>query len=220
MFPGMDYTAPNLFCLMPGRDSRLFFASGSPMIGGMKKPRPTPDCLLAGYRRGGAIRPQPGALLYYLGLGANLGDRLSHIEAAVVFLGGCGRVLKRSSVYETTPLCMPGAGLFLNMVLALESRLPPRALLAKCREHEAEQGRNLENSHYKDRSIDIDILLAGDLVLATPELTVPHPRLCERGFVLVPLFEIAPKLVHPLEKVTVARLISRLAGGETIRRLE
>jgi 2-amino-4-hydroxy-6-hydroxymethyldihydropteridine diphosphokinase len=190
------------------------------MMKGMRKPRPTPDCLLAGYRRGGAIRPQPGALLYYLGLGSNLGDRRSHIAAALVFLGGCGRVLKRSSLYETAPVGMPGAGWFLNMVLALESRLPPPQLLAKCREHEAAQGRDLDDSHYKDRAIDIDILLAGDLVLATPELTVPHPRLGERGFVLVPLFEIAPKLVHPLEKVTVARLISRLRGGETVRRLE
>jgi len=177
-------------------------------------------CLPEGYGRGGTIRPQPGTILYYLGLGSNLGDRRSHIEAAIVFLGGCGRVLKRSSVYETTPLGMPCAGLFLNMVLTLESRLPPPELLAKCREHEASQGRDPQDSHYKDRAIDIDILLAGDLVLATPELTVPHPRLCERGFVLVPLFEIAPKLVHPVEKVTVARLLSRLKGTGTVKRLE
>ncbi len=202
------------------RPGRLFFSRGSPMMGGMKKPRKTPACLLEGYRRGGAIRPRPGAVLYYLGLGSNLGDRSSHIEAAILFLAGCGRVLKRSSVYETTPLGMPGAGLFLNMVLALESLLPPSELLALCKEHEAAQGRDLENSHYKDRPIDIDILLAGDLVLATPELTVPHPRLAGRGFVLVPLFEIAPKLVHPLEKVTVARLLSLLKGGEKIGRLE
>lgn len=167
----------------------------------------------------GATRPRPGAFLYYLGLGTNLGDRQVALAAAIAFLQGCGRVLKRSSVYETTPLGMPGAGLFLNMVLALESHLSPLELMAKCREHEAAQGRDLENSHYQDRSIDIDILLAGDLVLATPELTVPHPRMCERGFVLVPLFEIAPKLAHPLEKVAVARLLSRLKGGGTVRRL-
>ena len=168
----------------------------------------------------GATRPRPGAFLYYLGLGTNLGDRQSRLAAAVTFLRDCGRVLKRSSVYETTPLGMPGAALFLNMVLTLESHLAPLDLLARCREHEAAQGRDLNDSHYQDRPIDIDILLAGDLVLATPELTVPHPRMCERGFVLVPLFEIAPKLLHPLEKVTVARLLSRLKGGETIRRLE
>ena len=116
-------------------------------------------------------------------------------------------MLKRSSVYETTPLGMPGAGLFLNMVLALESSLAPLALLAKCKEHEAAQGRDLNDSHFRDRPIDIDILLAGEMIVSSPELTVPHPRLGERGFVLVPLFEIAPKLVHPLEKVTVARLL-------------
>jgi 2-amino-4-hydroxy-6-hydroxymethyldihydropteridine diphosphokinase len=168
--------------------------------------------------RSGRLRP--GSILYYLGLGSNLGDRLAHIEKTVSFLQGCGRLLKRSAVYETTPVGMPGAGLFLNMVAALESTLPPLELLKKCKEYEAAQGRDLENSHYRDRSIDIDILLAGDLVIDTPELTVPHPRLCKRGFALVPLFEIAPKLVHPLEKVTVTRLLSRLISKEKIVRIE
>jgi 2-amino-4-hydroxy-6-hydroxymethyldihydropteridine diphosphokinase len=186
----------------------------------MKKPRKAPDSLRQGYRSLGAARPRPGTILYYLGLGSNLGERSSHIEAAIAFLRGCGRVLKRSAVYETTPVGMPGARLFLNMALALESALQPLELLEKCRAYEAAQGRDLEDSHYKDRPIDIDILLAGDMVMAAPELTVPHPRLAERGFVLVPLFEIAPKLVHPLEKVTVARLLSRLPGGEVVRRLD
>jgi 2-amino-4-hydroxy-6-hydroxymethyldihydropteridine diphosphokinase len=172
-----------------------------------------------GYRRGGAVCPARGTILYYLGLGSNLGDRGANVRRAVAFLEGGGRVLKRSSVYETTPLGMPGAGLFLNMVLALESALPPLELLKQCKAYEAAQGRDLDDSHCRDRAIDIDILLAGELVLATPELTVPHPRMAERGFVLVPLFEIAPKLVHPLEKVTVARLLSRLPGQGEIRKL-
>jgi 2-amino-4-hydroxy-6-hydroxymethyldihydropteridine diphosphokinase len=172
-------------------------------------------------------RPRPpsgrlrrGATLYHLGLGANLGDRRGHIEKAVAFLQGCGRVLKKSAIYETTPLGMTDAGMFLNVVLALDSHLPPADLLCACKGHEASQGRDLKNSHNKDRPIDIDILLAGDLVMNTPELVIPHPLLCERGFVLVPLFEIAPKLVHPLEKVTVAQLLSRLRSQGTIRRLE
>jgi 2-amino-4-hydroxy-6-hydroxymethyldihydropteridine diphosphokinase len=177
-------------------------------------------CLPGGYRRGGVVRQRRGMILYHLGLGSNLGDRGVHIENAVDFLMSCGRVLKRSSVYETAPLGMPGAGLFLNMVLALESPLAPLALLAKCKEYEASQGRDLQDSHYRDRAIDIDILLAGDLVLATPELTVPHPRLAERGFVLVPLFEIAPKLIHPLAKVSVAHLLSHLHSGEKIKSFE
>ena len=166
------------------------------------------------------IPPQPGTTLFHVGLGSNQDDRRVHMEAAVDFLQGCGRVLKRSALYETTALDMPGAGPFYNMALALESPLSPLALLAACQAHEAAQGRDLANSHYRDRSIDIDILLAGDLIMDTPELTIPHPRLCQRGFVLVPLFEIAPKLVHPVEKATVTRLLSRLRGGEKIRRLE
>ena len=167
-----------------------------------------------------AKRSSRPPIVYHLGLGANLGDRRGNIEKAVAFLQGCGRLLRRSALYETTPLGMPGAGLFLNLALALESRLAPLELLAACRQHESSQGRDLENSHNKDRPVDIDILLAGGLVVTTPELTVPHPRMCERGFVLVPLFEIAPKLIHPVEKVNVARLLSRLQGGEKIRRLE
>ncbi len=158
--------------------------------------------------------------VYHLGLGSNLGDRRSQLEAAIVFLQSCGWVIKKSALYETSPVGMPSAGLFLNMVMTLESRLTPLELLARCKEYEAAQGRDPENSHYRDRLIDIDILLAGDLVINTPGLTIPHLRLCERGFVLVPLFEIAPKLVHPLEKVTVTRLLSRLKGREKIRRLD
>jgi len=158
--------------------------------------------------------------LYYLGLGSNLGDRKRHAEEAIAFLQRCGRVLKKSALYETSPVGMPAAGMFLNMALAFESILEPLELLEKCKVYEALRGRDLKDSHYHDRAIDIDILLAGDLVINTPELIVPHPRLCQRGFVLVPLFEIAPKLVHPLEKVSVVRLLSRLQGGEKIRRLE
>ncbi len=173
-----------------------------------------------GYGRRGELQPQPGAILYYLGLGSNLGDRRLHLENAAAFLRRCGRVLKMSAVYETTPQGMPGAGPFYNQVLALETSLPPLELLARCKEHEASQGRDLEHSHYRDRVIDIDILFAGDRIIASPELAVPHPRLAERGFALVPLFEIAPKLVHPLEKATVARLLSRWRGTEKIVRLQ
>jgi 2-amino-4-hydroxy-6-hydroxymethyldihydropteridine diphosphokinase len=169
-------------------------------------------------RKFSAPSRQRQVVIYHLGLGSNLGDRRGHIEAALAFLKRCGRVLKKSTVYETTALGMPGSGPFYNMVLALESPLSPPALLAECKAHEAAQGRDLENSHYRDRAIDIDILLAGDLVIDTPELTIPHPRLCERGFVLVPLFEIAPKLVHPVEKVTMTRLLSQWKGKEKIRR--
>lgn len=175
-------------------------------------------CGPEGYRRGCAIQPRANERLYHLGLGSNLGDRRANLERALAFLGGLGRLLKRSSIYETSPLGMPGAPLFLNMAAALACGLEPLALLRECKGHEAAQGRDLGAPRGSDRVIDIDLLLAGDTVVSSPELILPHPRLAERGFVLVPLFEIAPKLVHPLEKATVARLIGRLRGGETIRR--
>ncbi len=178
-----------------------------------------PACGPEGYRQGSAVQPRAGERLYYLGLGSNLGDRRAHLERALAFLAGLGRLLKRSSVYETSPVGMPGAPPFLNQAAALATTLEPLDLLQKCKAHEAGQGRDLRDSHLRDRAIDLDILLAGDAVMNTPELTLPHPRLCERGFVLVPLFEIAPKQIHPVEKVTVARLLSRLKGGEKISRL-
>ncbi len=177
-------------------------------------------CLPCGYRRGGAIRPRRGARLYHLGLGSNLGDRRAHLQNALAYLAKIGQVLKRSSIYETTPVGMAGPNLFLNMVVALESSLAPLHLLARCKAYEAAQGRDPAHSHYCDRTIDIDILLAGDWIVSTSELTVPHPRLAERGFVLVPLFEIAPKLIHPVEKVTVARLLSRLHSEGKIKKLD
>ncbi len=177
-------------------------------------------CLPEGYRPACAIRPQSGERLYYLGLGSNLGDRRAHLDRALSFLAGLGHLLKRSSIYETSPVGMPGSAPFLNMVATLATALEPLDLLRECKTYEAGQGRALADSHLRDRVIDIDILLAGSMVMSTPELTLPHPRLAERGFVLVPLFEIAPKLLHPVEKVTVARLLARLKGGETITRLD
>lgn len=189
------------------------------MMVGMARLRKDPGTLPCGYRYGGAISPRAGATFYYLGLGSNRDDRRAHLEAALVFLGGLGRVRKRSSIYETAAVGMPGSPPFLNMAVALETALPPLELLRACKAHEAAQGRDPRDSHYRDRAIDIDILLAGDLVLNTPELTVPHPRLAERGFVLVPLFEIAPRLAHPVEKATVVRLLARLKDAGAVRRV-
>jgi 2-amino-4-hydroxy-6-hydroxymethyldihydropteridine diphosphokinase len=186
----------------------------------MAKIKEGTGCLPDGYRPACAIRPRSGERLYYLGLGSNLGDRRAHLVRALSFLAGLGHLLKRSSIYETSPVGMPGSAPFLNMVATLAAAMEPVELLRECKDHEAGQGRDLADSHLRDRAIDIDILLAGNVVMNTQELTLPHPRLVERGFVLVPLFEIAPKLVHPIEKVSVARLLSRLKGGETITRLD
>ena len=104
---------------------------------------------------------------YYLSLGSNLGDRGANLQKAVSFLKKVGRILKVSAIYETAPVDMePGTGHFYNLVLCAVSRLAPLQLLGRIKEFEKSMGRDISNSHKRPRVIDIDILLAGDLILA------------------------------------------------------
>jgi 2-amino-4-hydroxy-6-hydroxymethyldihydropteridine diphosphokinase len=133
----------------------------------------------------------------FLGLGSNLGNSEETIERSLPALGLRGfRVTARSSLYLTEPVEAPGQGSFLNAVVGGETELTPEELLAHCLEVEAELGR-VRGAHHGPRTLDIDLLLFGSLVRATPDLTLPHPRLHERLFVLVPLEEIAPEAWHP-----------------------
>ncbi len=149
----------------------------------------------------------------YLSLGSNLGDRLRLIQEAVAALTvEAGPVTALSSLYETEPWGFSSPHRFLNVALALETTLSPETLLAVTQRIERDLGRTHKSvdGRYADRTIDIDLLFVGDAVLDTPALTLPHPRLHLRRFVLEPLCEIAPALLHPLLRKSVSQLLAEL----------
>ena len=162
------------------------------------------------------MSPSPAERVY-LGLGANLGAPLDQLREAVRRLGERVDVERVSSVYRTEPIGYAEQPDFYNLVVSGVTRLEPRALLAEALRIEAELGR--ERS-FRDapRTLDIDLLDQGSRLLDTPELTLPHPRLHERAFVLVPLAEIAPDWVHPRLLVGAAGLLQSLAGGARVER--
>lgn len=158
---------------------------------------------------------------YYLALGSNMGDRLLNIRKAIDFLKTVGAVSAVSSVYETEPVGMTeNAGNFYNLVLSLQCNLSPEDLLKTVKTFEKQMGRDISGSHYKPRIIDIDILLAENRIITTESMAIPHKEMHKRGFVLVPLNEIAPEAIHPLLNKKIKELLSNLNTGERIRRLD
>ena len=137
----------------------------------------------------------------YLSLGSNLGDRHEYLRRAIELLSEkAGQVVKVSGNYETKPDGFVSDNDFVNIALCLETKLEPLQLLDICEEIEKTIGREKKsvNLNYSDRVIDIDILYFNNMQLATERLTLPHPRMHKRLFVLAPLAEIAPKLKHPI----------------------
>ena len=152
----------------------------------------------------------------YVGLGANLGDRAATIRRAIERLRELGAVEAVSPLYETDPVGYADQPAFLNAVARLRTVVPPDDLLTGLLRIESEAGR-VRSFRYAPRTLDLDLLLYEDAIRDGPALTLPHPRLHERAFVLVPLHDLAPNLVHPRLRRTVAELLAALPDKGGVR---
>ena len=151
----------------------------------------------------------PPAVRVYLGLGTNLGERRQNLLAAQTTLAAQLQILRASQVYQTPPWGYADQPAFLNQVLEGQTSLAPRDLLALLKSIETRLGR-VPSFQYGPRLIDIDILFYGDQQVDDPDLVIPHPRLPERAFMLVPLAELAPDLVFPAAGLTIRQLLARV----------
>jgi len=147
----------------------------------------------------------------YLSLGSNLGDRRANLKKALRLLERSMEVVSVSSVCDTEPVGVGKQPRFLNLVCRVNTDIGPVQLLSLIKRIEADMGRDL-NLKNAPRNIDIDIILYGDTIIESPELTIPHPRMWERAFVLVPFAEIAPKVIHPVSGESIGDLVAKVEG--------
>ena len=145
----------------------------------------------------------------FLGIGTNLGDRKRNLQEARAALSQRLEILKESSIYQTAPWGYLDQPAFLNQVIEAQTTLSSLNLLDFLKQTEKQLGRQA-NFRFGPRLIDLDILFYGNRIIQTPRLQVPHPRLTERAFVLIPLAEVAPEFVHPQNKQTVIQLLAAL----------
>jgi 2-amino-4-hydroxy-6-hydroxymethyldihydropteridine diphosphokinase len=160
---------------------------------------------------------EPGGIQIYLSLGSNLGNRAANIERAIAALPAAGvQVMRQSSMYETEPVDLLDQPWFLNCVIEGKTSLTPQKLLHALQEIAAQIGPPKTIAR-GPRVIDLDILLYGDSVIATPDLEIPHPRMAQRRFVLVPLDELAPSLRHPSLNATILELLAATPDRSEVR---
>lgn len=157
--------------------------------------------------------------MVYLSLGSNLGDRAENLSAALTRLQSLGKIMAVSSYYETEPVEFTAQPWFLNCAVKLETGKMPKQLLGSILDLEQEMGRRRLRQK-GPRTIDIDILLFGNSIVETQGLTIPHPALHERRFVLEPLAEIAAELRHPVLMRTMRELRDALPPGQAVRKLK
>jgi len=155
----------------------------------------------------------------YLSLGSNLGRRREQLVRAIERLGSLGKVVSTSSFYETQPVEVTDQPWFLNCALTLETNHSPEQLLKKILAIERDMGRE-RTQNKGPRSIDLDILLFDGRIIDSPQLTIPHPAMHQRRFVLEPLAEIGPEVRHPKLKKTVKELLAALPDNQVVRRIE
>ena len=154
----------------------------------------------------------------YLGLGSNLGNRQENLDQALKLLAQRMRLGKVSSIYDTEPIGNVNQPRFLNMACEAFTRLSPEGLLALVKGIEQKMGRYSRSG--EPRIIDIDVLLFGDQVVNTRDLVIPHPQIAERSFVLVPLSEIAPDVVHPVTKKTIREMNQAIKEVQGVLKLD
>jgi len=160
----------------------------------------------------------PAPVTAFIGLGSNLEDPEAQLRAALLELAELPdtRLIARSPFYRSAPVGPPGQPDYINAVAALDTRLQPQELLAGLQAIEQAHGRRRAGLRWGPRTLDLDLLLHGDQALSTPALTLPHPRLTERAFVLRPLADIAPGLVLP-DGTTVETRLRRCPQGGVVR---
>ena len=159
----------------------------------------------------------PNPRLVYIALGSNVGDRAAMLARAIEKMNGAGlRVLRQSSLYETEPVGGPPQPWFLNAVVETETEMMLHLVLRALQDIEQAMGRQ-RSIACGPRTLDLDLLFDGDNVIRSGELDVPHPRLAQRRFVLAPLAELAPRLIHPVLRKTVAELLAETSDSAQVR---
>jgi 2-amino-4-hydroxy-6-hydroxymethyldihydropteridine diphosphokinase len=150
-------------------------------------------------------------------LGSNLGDRIKNLEEAIRLMGKqMGGDQKSSMIYQSIPWGYDSKQNYYNCCLLIHTSIPPLELLDLALEVEIDMGRMREGAGYADRVIDIDLILYDDLVVNHPRLVIPHPRMSERKFVLVPLAELSPDHIHPVSGLSISELLDRCSDTSPV----